>query len=146
MPVNALSDFSQYPLYEAGLYLIEHLSLISYTLIYNIFSTKSSFILFILRIKPDRGQIGFSTIQIENRTYQTYHNFDIYHQFHTGIYNINPIRVKPFPNYFQLSARIPEKCDIYHTIEKVLDLYRLLFVYSGLPLCGGTQSQVVQHT
>jgi len=31
--------------------------------------------------------------------------------------------------FFCLSAQIPEKCDIRHTSEKVLDLYTLLFVY-----------------
>ena len=48
--------------------------------------------------------------------------------------------------FFCFSPVIPEMCDICHTNEKVLDLYTLLFVYSGLPLCGGIYCKLLHDT
>ena len=55
----ALRHFSVYPLYEVGLYLIQHLISISYTRIYDEYMRKSSFILIIFtnkaRVRSNRS-------------------------------------------------------------------------------------------
>ena len=43
-------------------------------------------------------------------------------------------------------TRRPTYFDNLKIIKKVLDLYRLLFVYSGLPVCGDELSYILHDT